>query len=1018
MTLFSIPAHVAFADALAHGLLERAAGDPLVLARGLVLLPNRRAVRALTDAFVRRADGGLLLPRMLPVGDLEDDGFDRLATGESRLPPAVPALRRRLELARLVRALPVAGAGPAAERGTAGRSAVEALRLGDALGDTLDALLAEEIDPARLRTVVADADLAEHWQATLAFLDIVITAWPPARDALHGSDRGSRMTALIDALIARWEAVPPAGLVVAAGISGSSPPIVRLLAAIRRLPQGLVVLPGLDADASAVGEARWSAIACHAADPLPEEDAPPPPQPPRDAEAHPQYALKLLLARLGATRADVRDWGVTTAQDGPAARTAAVMAAMAPAAAMQDGLALSPKAFDGVTAIEAATPAEEAQAIAIALRETLAHPGRTAALVTPDRGLARRVAAHCRRWGLQVDDSAGVPLRRTPPGTLALALVEALAQGFAPVALLAVLKHPLVRAGDGRGAWLGLVRRLDLALRGIRPPPGLDGISEQLDHWLGEADARRQKAGRPADALAAARQRDAALAAWWAAAAVDLEPLARLSERPETNLAALAAALAASLTALAADAAWRGPDGRALAALVEALQADGATFGAIAQGDVPALAAALMDGAVRQPPTGHPRLRILGPLESQLQRADLMILSGLNEGVWPGRPAPDPWAAPAIRAALGLPGLARATGLAAHDFVGGLGAPRVLLTRARRDASAPLVPSRFWLRLDALSGGIARDDRLITLACRIDGEGQPGPAQPPRPSPPVDRRPSSLPVTAIDTLVSDPFAFYARRILRLTPLDPLDQDPTNADRGTLIHAVLERWVKAGHGSLAQLEQFTDEMLQLETRQFPLLRALWAPRARRALAWAGAAIQAAEAEGWTAMAAEADGAMPLVPGVTLTGRADRVDRDAEGRLAVIDYKTGRVPTKAQVRAGFANQMGLLLAMAADGHLRSEAGAILPGVPHAIAYWQLGGGQKRGESIDPLKGNPPLAAADHADESIARARRLVEAYLLGSAPFEPKLVPGLAWNDYDHLARVAEWLNRPQRAGAAI
>ncbi|MBC7522623.1 MAG: double-strand break repair protein AddB, partial [Sandarakinorhabdus sp.] len=338
--IFSIPPHVAFVDALAKGLLDRCGSNPLALARTHVLLPNRRAARALTDAFVRLSEGGLLLPRMTPEGDLGDDSFDRFASGETALPPAVPALVRRLELARLVRALP----------GTreAGRSAVEALRLGDELGATLDALLAEEIAPERLRGVVAEAELAAHWQETLAFLEIVISHWPPARDATGGSDGGTRVAALIDALVARWAVAPPSGLVVAAGITGSSPPIVRLLAAIGRLPNGLVVLPGLDTDLSETGAARWTAIRCRAAEIEENTSA-------RDSEEHPQYALKTLLARLGLDRADVRDWGVTTSREGPAARTAAVMAAMAPAAAA-DGWRgeTSGDGFAGVTAIEAA----------------------------------------------------------------------------------------------------------------------------------------------------------------------------------------------------------------------------------------------------------------------------------------------------------------------------------------------------------------------------------------------------------------------------------------------------------------------------------------------------------------------------------------------------------------------------------------------------------------------------------------------------------------------------------------
>ncbi|MBC7521956.1 MAG: double-strand break repair protein AddB, partial [Sandarakinorhabdus sp.] len=292
--VYNIAPHIAFVDALAQGLLNRAGGDPLLLARTLVLLPNRRAVRALTDAFVRLSGGGLLLPRMTPVGDLDDDSFDRFAGLEAALLPAVAPLVRRLELARLVRALPADGQG---------RSAVEALRLGDELGAALDALLAEEIAPERLKSIVDDQELAAHWQQTLAFLDVVITHWPPARGAAGGSDGGTRIAALIDALVARWQMAAPAHPIIAAGITGSSPPLVRLLGAVAALPGGMLVLPGHDMDLGDAGTARWNAINAGT-------EA-------RASEEHPQYALKALLGRLGIDRGDVADWGVETDRDGP-----------------------------------------------------------------------------------------------------------------------------------------------------------------------------------------------------------------------------------------------------------------------------------------------------------------------------------------------------------------------------------------------------------------------------------------------------------------------------------------------------------------------------------------------------------------------------------------------------------------------------------------------------------------------------------------------------------------------------
>ncbi len=1004
--LFTISPHIAFVDALALGLIERIGCDRTALASTHVLLPNRRAVRALTDAFVRHSGGGLLLPRMTPVGDVGDDSFDRFASGAAPLPPAVPPLRRRLELARLVRALPESGPGD----GT--RSAVEALRLGDALGETLDALLAEEIAPERLKTLLDDTELARHWQTTLAFLDVVITHWPAARNAGDGVDGSTRTAALIDALLARWTASPPPAPVVVAGVTGSSPALVRLLRGVLALPGGLIVLPGLDTDASEAGDARWAAIRCRAADPETVGG---------DGEEHPQFALKSLLAKLRMTRADVADWGVQTPFDGPADRTPLVHAAMAPADAADgwhsliadDGAAAA--GFANVRAVEAATPAEEAQVIALALRRALETPGLRAALVTTDRGLARRVVAHCRRWDIAIDDSAGVPLRLTPPGTLAQALVAAMAQGFAPVALLAVLKHPLVAAGPDRLAWLSGVRRLDLTLRGVRPQPGLDMVGEAID--AATRERLRRLATRRADAAteAAAVAAGEVMAEWWQGAAMALMPLANLADRRGgLNLSRLAAALRQAMTALAGDAAWRGPAGRGLAERIDGLEDSGAIFGDFETDDAPALLASLLDAAVRPAWGGHPRLSILGPLEAQLQRADLMILGGLNEGGWPGLPAPDPWAAPAIRARLGLPGLARSIGLAAHDFVSALAAPQVLLTRARRDATAPLVASRFWLRLQAFAGGIAPDDELLLLARRLDGHGQPDPVEPARPTPLTVRRPRTLSVTAVDTLINDPFAFYARAMLRLRPLDPLDQDPTAATRGTRIHAVMEDWIGSGGGSLERLGQLTEAMLLAETAAFPLLRALWAPRARRALAWAGHQVHAREASGWQPLAAEARGVLTLANGVVIDGRADRIDRDGEGRLTIIDYKTGKLPSPANVRACRANQLALLMAMAEQGAMRSRSGGVPRGIGQGLEYWQMGGGRDPGKIVDALKGKPPIIVADHLAATIAAVEAATDRYLIGDEPFRPDIGANLGYGDYNHLARVAEWLDRPVRA----
>ncbi|TRW14684.1 double-strand break repair protein AddB [Glacieibacterium frigidum] len=956
--VYTIPPHGAFVDALAAGLLERTKDDPLALARARILLPNRRAVRALTDAFVRRSDGGLLLPRMTPIGDLDADGFATEAASLD-LPPAFDPCERRLRLTQLVRR-------GAARRGD-GVTAVEALRLADALGSALDELTGEEVDPAALATLVENADLAEHFQLTLDQFDAVREHWPAVLAATGTSDAVARRLAVVDAVAREWAASPPAGLIVAAGLVAVSPAVARLLRVVARLPDGLVVLPGVD---TAMDDEEWDAIRVTAEG---------------GDEAHPQYMLKRLLDRIDVGRGEVAGWDYPTASDGPVARTGAVASALRLAKFTTAWRDAPPEGvFDGVRTVEAATPAEEAQVVALALRRALAEPGQTAALVTPDRNLARRVARHLARWGIDIDDSAGLPLRQTPPGAMILALAEAATQGFAPVALLAVLKHPLVRFGPERLAWLDRVRALDRRLRGVRPVPGLAGVTARL---------KETKAVE-------------ALTAWWTEVAEMLAPLEAHFTHEDCALADAVAVLRDTGEALAGDELWRGPAGRALGGLVAMLTEHGRHLDPFAPADAPALLGSLLrDVPVREAYGKQPRLAIYGTLEARLQRADLTILGGLNEGVWPSPASPDPWLALKIRAELGIGGTQRGIGLAAHDFAAALGGPQVLLTRARRDDSAPTVASRFWLRLHASVGDALKPEtELLALARALDRSAVPAPAPRPEPAPSAAMRPRKISVTAAEQLKADPFSWYARAILELKLLDPLDADPGAAERGIDLHDVLEKWIKGG-GEPDALQPIAATMLREKWSNHPLMQALWKPRVERALDWVVEESARWHDAGWSPHGAEVKAVRELRNGVTLQGRADRVDHNAAGALAIIDYKTGKPPSNAQVQGGFALQMGLLAWL-----IGTDAGAAV----EALRYWRLSGGKEPGDATDPLayRGKPFIELPDHVAATIAAFDDLCEKYLLGSEPFTAKLHPEYAarYSDFDHLARVAEWQAR--------
>jgi len=949
--VFTIPSHRSFADALAVGLIRRFGGDSLGLARGRILLPNNRAVRALTEAFVRESGAGLLLPRLIPLGDPELD--DRIggalepADGEP-IPPAIDPLERALTLASIV------------GRGLDGSA--EAVRLASDLARALDAMEIEEIDPRSLRDAVDQADdVAEHWQRSLARLQEIVDKWPGIFADRGAIDLAERRNRILRRIAQRWEAEPPPGFTVAAGITTAAPAVSALVARVARMPEGMVVLPGLWLT-NLMPDAEWDALGT-------DERG-------KSEPTHPQYHLKLLLDRIGVAREEVRPWRFSGRAPSPAARSRAIANAMAAPAFSHKWETLRPaeRRLGGIRVIELPDSAAEAQAIALALREALETAGKTAALVTPDRQLAKRVSALLARWGIQADDSAGTPLSQTAPGTLLLGIASAAAEELGPVALLALAKHPLVGGeGDERLAWLDDVRAIDLKLRGPRPPAGLAGLDSMLE---GREWQRVRKRIAAVDGLL------------W-----DPLPLHRFAEK-----------LAATAQALAGDSAWRGPAGRMAAELLGELAGTAAAAQVTVTSDdaVPLLAQLLDQRAVRPPYGGHPRIFIWGLLEARLQRAELVVLGGLNEGAWPALPAPDPWLPPKVRANLGMPTLDSRIGLAAHDFASALGAPEVLITRAKREGRSPTVASRFLLRLDAISGRLPRDTRLERLTRALDNPGPPQPVGQPRPSPPAEQRPDRISVTAVDRLKADPFAFYAQAILKLRSIDPVDADFSARWKGEEVHKVFELWLKDDQCDPDRLRSRAERLLQGEAVH-PMVRALWAPRLLEAIDWIAGVERENQAEGRRPIAAESDGEAALA-GVTIYGRADRIDRLPDGGLAIIDYKTGQPPSQKAVNEGFALQLGLLGLIGRAGGFAGVSGD-----PEAFEYWSLARYRgKFGRLMRPDKDMEPGDFLVHAGRNFAQ---VAGDYLTGSKPFTAKLNPAYApYGDYDQLMRLEEWYGR--------
>jgi len=977
--VYSIAAHRGFADALVAGLVPRYSDGDLGLARLTLLLPSSRAARTVTEAFVRLSGTGMLLPRMAVVGDLDLDEalgplLDPLGAG-SEIPPAADPTYRWLRLAEYLRQV---------EGDKAGKGAALLARAWE-IGRTMDRLLVEGIAPIdliseRVRGIVGE--LADHWRETTRTFLMVQQHWI-AELAGHGEvDAPARRNMLFDHAARRWRDGPPGHPVVAAGVTSASPALAKLLRVVAELPRGAVILPDLDLS---LDDEMWDSLGSAG---MPESPGDPPFDR-NDAVTHPQYHLKLLLNRMGVARSEVQPWHRAGLSPAPPERSHAISNLFLPpsGSARWVGLPANRRRMAGVRLMETANPGEEAQAIAILIRQALEEPERRIALVTPDRGLAGRVVAQLRRWGIEADDTAGIPLSQTAAGRILLLLAEVIADDAAPVPLVALLTHPLVHGGWERARWLDAARAFELALRGPRPGPGLAPLRD----------------------LAARHD----LSDWWGVAEVLLTPFMELGG--EAPLGGMLDLLVEAGEGLCGERLWAEADGRALSAFVDEMrEAASAAGNRLDPRELFSVLRDAMDrGSVRAPWGGHPRVAIYGLLEARMSRADLVICGGLVEGAWPASPQPDSLLPPPVLRALGVPGADFRIGLAAHDFAAALGAPEVVLSHALRDESAPVIPSRFVLRLRAMLGPqLAKqheEAEAVSLARRIDDAPLAEPYPRPGPMPDANQRKVAISVTGLDRLRSDPYQFYASAILGLRSLDRIDAEPSAPWRGEAVHKILERWHKAGDppgGLHAIAAEVLDEM-----SAHPLMRSLWRPRLLAALDWIDIEIaRLRKEEGRSVIATEAWGDM-LVRGVRIHGRADRIDSIEGGGLAIVDYKTGQPPSRSMVERGYSLQLGLIGLIAQAGGFEGVAGE-----PGEFEYWSLSKDPKRREQMGFGYISSPFRAKKSDDLTKEEFLRKTDEYLndaldrwiLGSDPFTARLNPDLpVYSDYDQLMRLDEW-----------
>lgn len=958
-SVYTIPPDVPFLRVLAQGLADKAGGYTPELARMLVLVPTRRAARGLREAFLELSGGKpLLLPRMQPLGDVDQDELDlRLAGLHDAgslpdIPPAISSLRRLILLSRLIRAR------------TPDMSDEQALKLARSLATLIDQVHTEDLDFSRLATLVPN-DLSEHWQQTLSFLDIITTAWPEILKDSGQIDPADRRNRLMKTLAESWAQHPPGTPVIAAGSTGSIPATRNLLDVISTLPQGSIVLPGLDLD---LDEESWDAL----------------------TDTHPQATMRTLLQKMQLERRRVTVWNA--AQDLSSVRPFLAREMMRPAETvhewthLKDKLPELQKSLEGVQLIETKTQSEEAHTIAVVMRSVLEEPGKTAALVTPDRNLARRVCTALQKWHIPVDDSAGSHLVLTPAGHLLQLALQCVLENYTPASLLNLLKHQSVRFADTI-----TINNFELRLcRGPRPSRGLDSLRQRLASLrtpqpeLGVLLDRLQQAFAPLQSLSHGLHDISAY----------MQPLVALVEL------------------LAAEAAWQREDGEAASLLLADLHdqkdllppCDLQTFDGILR--------QLMAGIPVRHPVLHPRLVILGQLEARMIQTDVMICGSLNEGSWPAEPGHDPWMSRPMRKNFGLPSPERSIGLAAHDFVQSLCSPRVVITRSLKVDGAPTVPSRWLQRFDTLldAAGLEKplDETYTAWAFALQQSGAEAcPASRPAPLPPVASRPDTLSATWIERWNRNPYHLYVRKILNLAPLIPLDQDTTAAERGSVIHDVLRDFLSQYPDHLPP--QARDEFIRIARARMdsletdPAQREYWWPRIERLADWfiANEREWRHDARPWK-QEIEGKIKIPFARGeFTLFARADRIDRLKAGGAAIIDYKTGQPPSAPAIASGEDCQLPL------EGLILREGG-FDPDIREAelFSYWKLLGSKSAGE-VRSYEDTASMIL--NAEDGL---KTLIDIYEDPQTPYtaRPPRNPQRMFDDeraLAHLARLAEW-----------
>lgn len=943
--IFNIPASCSFVDILAELFIKEYEGRELELVDVLFLLPNRRACNSLREAFVRvKGFEPTMLPQIYPIGNVEEDSlfFSNIQSLEE-VSPAIDALERTLLFTKEI-------SQKSKSFGVEEMSISQACSLAKELGGLIDTANYEGLSFDNLKNLVPE-EYASHWLETLDFLEIITKSWPDILREKSLVDPSKRYNQMLVAQSKIWQENKTNRRIVVAGTVASFSAITDLVGTVLSLPNGEFYINGLD---KYLDESSWEKV----------------------DEVHPEYEIKSILDNIGVFRKDIKDIIPSKNLD----REILISEVMRPAKTTDKWLdiknkSLSHMAWQNISVVETNDLRTEALSIAILMRQALETPMKTAALVTTDRNLARRVASELERWDIKVDDSAGKPLFLTALGMFLRLIPKVVETNFDIVDVLSLCKHPFMAMGRNYADFKKEAREFELLYRKDK--------SIQSDFMKSFKEKY--------EILFALMKMDRANFKELLKAHIELATSFATTDEIDGNQIL-----------------WRGEEGKSASSFLANLYEKADILGSIPRGEyLKSLEALMRDVNVRASYGTHPRLKILGPIEARLVCFDRVIIGGANEGVWPKISSADPWMSRPMKKDFGMELPEKNIGVMAKDFASILASEEVYITRAGRVDGTPMVKSRWLMRLETVLAAldVKKEDIYQNLykvaAEKFDEALVSKRIEAPSPKPPVSFRPRQLSMSGVSSLMLDPYIVFARYILRLKPMDNLEDDLLAMDYGNIIHGILESFNKKYPSSYPDnakeellsmgLEFFNRDKIVLETRAF------WWPKFEKTVDWL-VATENKYRQVVKRVHNEIEGRIEIdAPAgkFVITAKADRIDETIDGKINIIDYKTGNASSEKTVRAGYAPQLPIegLIARAGgyDGIISREVSSLL--------YWKLSEKQiVISKDIDDL-----------LDSNLENITKLISSFDFETTAYisKPNYKYYSANRDYEHLARVLEW-----------